>query len=113
MKFTTLSLVTLSASLALGNPVESKTSDQLSKRSGWYKPGCDWKGPDDFKNVRSLASQCGTTCQSTPGCNHYTWSYWPNVNNQDGTGSGTCWLKSGSDDVFVTVSDQNTICGAP
>ena len=64
---------------------------------------CDFKG-NDLSNKRIAASDCASTCASTSGCSHFTWTTY---------NGGTCWMKSGgiSQSNAVFTGDQSMVCG--
>jgi hypothetical protein len=66
-----------------------------------WATGCDFQG-NDLRGVQSDGSQCGSTCQSTPGCTHFAW-----------TPPSNCWLKQNgaSKSNAVASSTNGIVCG--
>ena len=64
---------------------------------------CDFKSSDLSNNIIA-ASNCASTCASTSGCTHFTWTSY---------NGGTCWLKKGSisQSNAVFTGDQSMVCG--
>ena len=64
---------------------------------------CDFKG-NDLTNRRIAGANCASTCASTSGCTHFTWTTY---------NGGTCWMKSGSVSQSDAFYNGNTdmICG--
>jgi len=64
---------------------------------------CDFKG-NDLSNQKTSGPNCASTCTSTSGCTHFTWTTF---------NGGTCWMKTqnvSESDAFST-GDQSMVCG--
>ena len=69
-----------------------------------WSMACDFKG-NDLRNRRIAGANCASTCASTSGCTHFTWTTY---------NGGTCWMKSGSvtrSDAYVITDIKSIICG--
>lgn len=84
------------------------SSSQLNWQAGQptgtvWALGCDFQR-SDLTNRKVSGSNCASTCKSTFGCTHFTWTTY---------NGGTCWMKYGSvsrSDAFST-GDQTMVCG--
>jgi len=63
--------------------------------------GCDFQG-NDLSSAQVPGSQCGSTCQSTPGCTHMAW-----------TPPSNCWLKTNGvqQSNAISSSTNGIVCG--
>ena len=64
---------------------------------------CDFIG-NDLSNQKTSGQDCASTCTSTSGCTHFTWTTF---------NDGTCWMKTQSvseSDAFST-GDKSMVCG--
>ena len=88
----TISLINAQINWQNGQPTGTK-----------WAMACDFKG-NDLTNRRIAGANCASTCASTSGCTHFTWTTY---------NGGTCWMKSGSvsqSDALYT-GDQSMACG--
>lgn len=64
---------------------------------------CDFVS-NDLSNFLSRSEQCGSICENTKGCTHFTWTSY---------NGGTCWLKQGLvlNNNAILTNDRSMICG--
>ena len=76
--------------------------DDKSTGSKWAL-ACDFKN-NDLTNKLTSGSSCASTCMSTSGCTHFTWT------NYKG---GTCYMKFGivSQSDAHSTTDNTMVCG--
>ena len=76
---------------------------QIAWNGNNWALACDFRN-NDLSNAQTRGEDCGSKCQSTPRCTHFTWT---NFNG------GTCWMKKGaiskSDAVFT--NNNGMVCG--
>ena len=80
--------------------------DDKSTGSKWAL-ACDFKN-NDLTNKLTSGSSCASTCMSTSGCTHFSWTPF----NTNGN-SGTCWMKQGNIKQSDAIYNGNTdmVCG--
>lgn len=73
-------------------------------QSGNWAYGCDFINTKDLSNKKTTMTSCSSTCSSTTGCTHYTWTTY---------NGGTCWLKSGlaTESNAIYTGNNTMICG--
>lgn len=59
------------------------TSNAINWQGDWAM-NCDFVGKD-LKHERTTGAQCSSTCKSTTGCTHFSWT----------KTDGICWMKTG------------------
>ena len=62
---------------------------------------CDFPGKD-LSSRQVAGNQCSSTCKSTSGCTHYSWSSF---------NGGTCWMKTGGASKSDAVYKAGCVCG--
>ena len=68
-----------------------------------WASGCDFQN-SDLANRQVSGPNCASTCASTSGCTHFTWTTYKN---------GTCYMKYGhvSQPDAHSTTDNTMICG--
>ena len=56
---------------------------------------------DGFSNIKTSASACQSSCQSTPGCLYWSW-FGPTFTG-DQSAVNTCWLKNSAPEIYPTT----------
>ena len=62
---------------------------------------CDFPGKD-LSSRQVAGNKCSSTCKSTSGCTHYSWSSY---------NGGTCWMKTGGASKSDAVYKAGCVCG--